>query len=217
MIARSTTDPASGASGKPGLALFDFDGTLTQRDTVLPFLLSVCGGQALPRLSVAAARGFAGDGDARRDAAKAAIIMSALAGRSSAEVNAAGRAYARVVLQRALRPAGRARLEWHRAHGHRLVIVSASLEPYLAVVAELLGVELCLCTRLEVSDDVRLTGSMAGANCRGAEKARRVRAVVEPNEYEVWAYGDSAGDEALLALANHPVWVGKGARRAPPH
>jgi phosphatidylglycerophosphatase C len=196
------------------LALFDFDGTLTHRDTVLPFLLSVCGNQALPRFTVAAARGFAGDADARRDAAKAAIIMSALAGRASADVDAAGRAYARVVVNKALQPAGRALLEWHRAHGHRLAIVSASLEPYLNVVAELLGVELCLCTQLEVGADGRLTGAMAGANCRGAEKARRVRAVIEPDDYEVWAYGDTAGDAALLALADHPVWVGRGARRA---
>ncbi len=201
------------AHDRPGLALFDFDGTLTRRDTVLPFLLGICGNDALPRLSAVAARAYVRDPQARRDAAKAAVIKHALSGRHHSEVATAGRGYAHTVVQRSLRTDTRARLEWHRARGHRLVIVSASLEPYLSVVAGLLGVETCLCTRLEIGDDGVLTGAMLGANCRGVEKARRVREVLEPGEFEVWAYGDTAGDEALLALADHPVWIGRRARR----
>ncbi len=140
--------------------------------------------------------------------------MRALSGRSERDVAAVGRAYARTVVQRGLRAEGRARLEWHRAQGHQLLIVSASLEPYLAVVAELLDVDACLCTALEVDGGGVLTGAIAGANCRGAEKARRVQAVIDPGEHEVWAYGDTHGDRALLALADHPVWVGGRARRA---
>jgi HAD superfamily hydrolase (TIGR01490 family) len=116
-------------------------------------------------------------------------------------------------VQRALRPEGRARLEWHRARGDRLVNVSASLDPYLDVVARLLAVDNCMCTRLEVDDDGILTGAIAGANCRGAEKARRVRAELDLDGYEVWAYGDTTGDEALLALADHPVWINRWPRR----
>jgi phosphatidylglycerophosphatase C len=203
----------SAPSDRPGLALFDFDGTLTRRDTVLPFLLGVCGNHALPRFGAVAATALLREPAARRDAAKAAIIKAALRGRVARDVDAAGAAYARTIVQQSLRAEGRARLEWHRAHGHRLVIVSASLEPYLGAVAELLDVDTCLCTQLEVDDDGVLTGAMAGANCRGDEKARRVRAAIEPGEYEVWAYGDTHGDRALLALADHPVWVGNGLRR----
>ena len=200
------------APDRRGLALFDFDGTLTRRDTVLPFLVDLCGPAALPGFSAVAGAAFVRDSE-RRDAAKAAIIRRALAGRPYAEVAAAGRVYARTVVQQGLRGEGRARLEWHRAHGHRLVIVSASLEPYLGVVAELLDVEHCLCTRLEVDEVGVLTGSIAGANCRGEEKARRVREVLEIDDHEVWAYGDTHGDRALLALAHHPVWVGNALRR----
>ncbi len=196
-----------------GLALFDFDGTLTRRDTVLPFLIEVCGALELPGFAVAAARAFVTGTAARRDDAKAAIINTALAGRDAADVGAIGAGYARGVVQGALRPEGRARIEWHRAQGHRLVIVSASLEPYLDVVATHLGIDDCLCTRLEIGHDGTLTGAIAGANCRGSEKARRVREILEPRDYEVWAYGDSSGDEALLELADHPTWVGKRAAR----
>jgi phosphatidylglycerophosphatase C len=54
---------------------------------------------------------------------------------------------------------------------------------------------------------------MAGANCRGLEKARRVQEAIDTTEFEVWAYGDTSGDQALLALADHPVWIGNRARR----
>ena len=30
---------------------------------------------------------------------------------------------------------------------------------------------------------------------------------------ELWAYGNSSGDEALLAMADHPMWIGKRADR----
>ena len=211
----ATSITASSTTAKPGLALFDFDGTRTRRDTVLPFLLSICGNPALPRFSVATARGFVGDADARH-AAKATIIMTALSGRAAADVDAAGRVCTLLHVPAGVAPRGpgAARMA-SRPHGHRLAIVSASLEPYLTVVAELIGVELCLCTQLEVGDDGLLTGAMAGANCRRGQKVRRVHAVIEPDDYEVWAYGDTAGDEALLAMADHPVWVGRGARQDP--
>src|SRR5690606_11798318 len=51
-------DPAAGgaAPGRPGVAAFDFDGTLTRRDTLLPFLRRACGGHRVARAVAAAAR-----------------------------------------------------------------------------------------------------------------------------------------------------------------
>ena len=56
----------------------------------------------------------------------------------------------------------------------------------------------------------RLTGRLEGANCRGPEKARRVGALLEERgleNAEVWAYGDSDDDAALLGGADHPLRV----------
>jgi phosphoserine phosphatase len=55
-----------------------------------------------------------------------------------------------------------------------------------------------------------LTGRLLGANCRGPEKARRVRAWISDAGLEgavLWAYGDSPGDAELLAAADRPVRV----------
>ena len=77
-------------------------------------------------------------------------------------------------------------------------------------LGELLGVDAVVCTTLERGADGRLTGRLAGRNCRGAEKARRVRELLSARglaDAELWAYGDSPDDAALLASADHPVRV----------
>ena len=63
---------------------------------------------------------------------------------------------------------------------------------------------------------------VGGANCRGPQKVVRLRAWLDARygddiDVELWAYGDSSGDEELLAFADHPTWIGKRARRADPH
>ena len=54
-----------------------------------------------------------------------------------------------------------------------------------------------------------MTGELLGANVYGAEKVNRLEAWIGPEPALIWAYGDSAGDNELLARANYPVRVGK--------
>jgi HAD superfamily hydrolase (TIGR01490 family) len=188
------------------VAAFDFDGTLTRRDTLLPFLASVRG---WPR--VAAALGTHAHRLARdRDVAKELMLVRLLAGLPDEAVREAGRVYARSIR---IRPEMRARLEWHRQEGHEIVIVSAALDVYLGDVARSLDVEHILCTTLEVGADAVCTGRLLGANCRGPEKATRLRAHLgdeQDGEIVLWAYGDSRGDLEMLAMADHPVRVKRG-------
>ena len=103
-----------------------------------------------------------------------------------------------------------ARLRRHRELGHTVILASASLEPYVGPLAELLGVHGVVCTRLEHDGDGRLTGRLRGANCRGPEKARRVEEWLRQAGFtgaELWCYGDSASDDEFLAAADHPVRV----------
>lgn len=199
-----------------GVAAFDFDGTLTRRDTLLPFLLRACGpgrtGRAVLAESVLLARGAAGDGGAR-DAAKAAVLGRLLAGRPLAELSALAETFADDVVARLLRTDAVARIEGHRNRGHELVIVSASPELSVAPVARRLAIDHVLGTRLEVDPAGNLTGRLSGANCRGAEKVVRLREWLGAEPFELWAYGDSAGDTEMLALAgSNGVKVGPGPR-----
>jgi phosphatidylglycerophosphatase C len=196
------------------VAAFDFDGTLAERDSFLPFLRRVCGARELavalalatPHLARAA-----GGGD--RDPVKSALVGRLLAGRRVDDLEPAVRAYAEHVVASCIRGDVLERVEWHRRGGHELVIVSASPELYLVPVGQLLGFDAVLATRLEVDAAGRFTGRLDGRNVRGPEKTARLRAHVGDGPVRLWAYGDSAGDRELLALADVVTRVNR--RRLP--
>jgi phosphatidylglycerophosphatase C len=193
------------SSAVTGVAAFDFDGTLIHGDSFVPFLVSVVGKRALAGALVRSTPTLALGG--RRDVMKAALIIRLLRGYPYAELRARGEAFA-VGLAVQVRPSMVELMAWHRDQNHRLAIVSASLEVYLSPLGHRLGFDGILATGLEVGDDGRLTGRLRGANVRRAEKAARLRGWLEGEldgaPYELWAYGDSAGDKELLAMADHP-------------
>jgi phosphatidylglycerophosphatase C len=197
------------------VAAFDFDGTLTHRDTLAPFLfrsrgyttVAGAGLRHLPALATAAV------GRGSRDDAKAALLRTLYTDVDADAMRAIGVAYATHVVARALRADTVARLDWHRSEGHELVLITASLGLYALPVAERLGIPTVYATTLAV-DGERLTGELEGLNMRGAEKARRLAEYLNGGDAIVWAYGDSAGDRELLAAATHGVLV-KGITVAP--
>jgi phosphatidylglycerophosphatase C len=201
--------------GRRQVAAFDFDGTLSRKDSLAPFLTLVCGKSALYRAFVTRAPVLAGIavGIGNRDAEKERLVGRLLEGRTAVSVREAGETYARSLIEGdALRPEMLERVAWHRAEGHEIVIVSASLDVYLDPLAPLLGIDTVLCTRVGVGPDGRLNGELDGGNVRGPEKVRRFRAWLGPEPAELWAYGDSAGDRELLADVDHPHQVGRRGR-----
>lgn len=194
----------------PDLAVFDLDGTLTERDTFLPFLQRVAG---RPRTSLALLQSSpqvvaAWRDRGRRDGLKELVLRRTLRGRPAADVERMGARYAEHVFATQLRPDTVARLRWHLSEGHECVIASASLRTYVAPLAARLGVEQVLATELEVDAGGRLTGALVGANCRAAEKLRRLEEFY-PARPITWAYGDSVDDQAMLDRATYATLVGK--------
>ena len=193
------------------VAAFDFDGTLARRDTLMRFLAKAAGVRRLGVSLAAQAKTYRAD----RDAAKVDTLRRLLSGADESRLTQLGRDYA-VGLHHLLRPEMAERVRWHRAEGHELVIVSASLGYYLRPLAETLGFDHVIAVELEVGEDGRLTGELVGANVRGPEKARRLTEWFDGHTPdELWAYGDSSGDDELLAMADHSLWLGKRATRNP--
>jgi HAD superfamily hydrolase (TIGR01490 family) len=193
------------------VAAFDLDGTLTRRDTLKPFLVRAFGGRrvawaflALAPWALRVAAGRAGVDDF-----KVRALRRLFAGEDAARLRAVGRVHARAVQAR-LRPAALARIEWHRAQGHRLVLASAALDLYVEPLARALVFDHVACTRLAcvaTPAGERFDGTLAGEDCTGAGKVRQVEALLGPlSGLELHAYGDSAGDRELLAAARHAHW-----------
>jgi phosphatidylglycerophosphatase C len=194
------------------VAAFDWDGTLTTRDCVVPFLTRIAGTAALARRLLAAPGPLTSAVITRdRDRLKELGVAAAFTDRAVVDVDGQGRRYAEYVAQHWLRPDTMARLRWHQAKGHAIVVVSASLSPYLHHVGRHVGVDAVVCTELETRHD-RYTGALDGPNCRGDHKVVRLRAWLDahaPDAVVGWAYGDSRGDDALLASAHVAVRVGR--------
>ena len=195
------------ASPRVVVAAFDFDGTLTWRDTLLPFLRRLLGTPTLlwvlwvcsPWLVAYALRLTS------NHRAKARLLHAALAGRTVSEVERCARAFVRDDLPLQWRPWAMHQLVQHQQLGHRCVLVSASTSLYMHLVGESLGVDAVLCTEMEVVDG-RYSGHLATPNCHGEEKVRRLQAWLagEPGAEppQLHAYGDTSGDKPMLRLAS---------------
>ena len=196
-------------SAKPVVAAFDFDGTLTRRDTLFPFLLHVAGPtkfsfkvmMLLPTLT-----GYA-LGLIRNDIAKVKVLRCFLANMEMATLRQHALQFAEHKLPALLRQEAMQRLAWHRQQGHRCVVVSASLELYLRPWASKAGFNDIIGSRLEELDGGRTSGNLLGENCFGPEKLRRLEALLGSRDgYTLYAYGDSRGDKELLSAADFPFY-----------
>ena len=93
----------------------------------------------------------------------------------------------------------------HVERGHDVYVVTASMKDWIEPWASKYGVPV-VGTELEAANGI-LTGRLSGANCRGAEKPRRIAAIVDLKGYDkIYAYGNSSGDREMLLLADEKVY-----------
>ncbi|MFI5139899.1 MAG: HAD family hydrolase, partial [Sphingobacteriales bacterium] len=107
--------------------------------------------------------------------------------------------FASDVLPAMIRPGAIAEIGKLKESGFEVAIVSASAENWIKKWSDKIGVQL-IASRLETIDNL-LTGKIEGRNCNGQEKAIRIRSAYDLSQYdEIYCYGDSGGDKAMLAL-----------------
>ncbi len=189
---------------KPVVA-FDFDGTLTCRDSFLAFLTWRAGAgrllAGLPRLGVAAlSYGLTRD----RGAFKATVARQLLGDIERDALETQARQFAADQFEILIRPdALNCWREWG-ARGATRLIVTASPDILVAPFAEMLGAEGLIGTRLKFDERGRLTGRLDGLNCRGPQKVARLREFLGGEFRLDAAYGDTSGDREMLDVADAP-------------
>lgn len=196
-------------------AFFDVDGTLVRGHLMAPWTRvfvrwGVVRKRAIAKAAWRQALWRAGWFDERRLDRMWAETLAWLRGRER-DVFAAQirRAYRETGGAARVSPGARARIEEHRRAGHRLVIASSGIEESIAPLAEDLGFEAVICTRLETADG-RFTGRMVGPPCYGAAKEEAARAWAEGQGVDLsasWFYSDTISDLPLLEAVGHPVAV----------
>jgi phosphatidylglycerophosphatase C len=212
MASPASSEPRASAAA---LAIFDLDGTLTRRDTLLPYLggfLAKRPARWIRLLSVALALASFVFGRSDRDRCKERIIHVCLSGARRTELTQYTERFVTQLLERGMSARALAVLESHRVARARLVLLSASPDVYVSTVAARLGFDECLCTELRWDSD-RLVGTFASANRRATEKARLVRALRAEGRGPMAAYANSNSDIEHLELVDFPMLV-NGSERA---
>lgn len=190
----------------PIVAAFDFDATLTYRDSLFPFLLFTHGYYKAFLNFLICTPILIGYvmGLRNRQQTKERILKQFYQGRSLSEMQKWGKEYVERGIE--VKPEAMERLRWHQHQGHRCVIVSASIDVYLNYWGAKMGIADVLCSQVEVSRG-QMTGKLIGHNCRAEEKVRRLEKLLGPKEnYILYAYGDSQGDRQMIDLADYPFY-----------
>ncbi len=190
---------------KKVVAAFDFDGTLSYCDSLLPFLWVAAGPIAWFKHMFVLSPAFVKyifKGYSRQEM-KEKVLTQFFKGMAIDKVDQIGDNYAADLLPRLIKPQALARLKWHQAQHHECVLISASLDVYLAPWAEDNGFQQIITSSLEVDANGFVTGKLHGENCRGKEKVRRLQELLgSRDKYLLYAYGDSPGDKELMEEAD---------------
>ncbi|MBQ3744674.1 MAG: haloacid dehalogenase-like hydrolase [Prevotella sp.] len=182
------------------LFAFDFDGTLTTRDTLIAFIRYACGTPRFllgfllhaPLLVLMKLRLYS------NGKAKQRLFSWFFRGMPIETFDALCQSFASTH-RHLLRPETVCLLQQALSEGAKVLVVSASIDNWVQPFFPTVTV---LGTQIEVIDG-RLTGRFLTPNCYGQEKVRRILALYpDRSSYHLTAYGDSRGDRELLAFAD---------------
>lgn len=184
------------------IAFFDFDGTITTKDTFIQFLRFIAGPYRfyfglffkLP-LILSYKLGLMPNWKA-----KESVFSFFVKGKSEKEMKEKGVAFSKNILPKIMRQEALETIEFHKNNGSEIVVVTASFSLWVSPWCKdhNLGV---LSTKYEVKGDT-LTGRIKGENCYGKEKVNRIKEDYNLEDYdEIYAYGDSQSDWDMLNLA----------------
>lgn len=194
----------SDSKEKKTVAVFDFDGTLTTKDSLLEFVKYTCGPFALywglflmsPLLVLMKLRLYP------NWKVKEKFFGYYFRGWKYSDFKQKGVAFADVV-------DSFKRLEMvdilntYLERGDDVCVVTASIQEWVEPYCCRIGILHVAGTLVEVDDNGLLTGRLKSKNCYGQEKVERfLKMMPNRDKYILHAYGDSRGDRELLAYAD---------------
>jgi HAD superfamily hydrolase (TIGR01490 family) len=192
------------------LALFDFDGTITTEDTFTAFLFYASSKQRIviglcilwPVIALYKIGWL--------PASKTRPILSKVTywHRKQSDVIASARHFNREYLNKVTRPEMVDKIHWHQRQGDEVIVVSASLDPYLRTWCDQHGVKL-ICSQLEVRGS-RYTGRYVQGDCSEERKVKFLKSSLDITQFgKIYAYGDTPEDLPMLELADVKYYQGQ--------
>lgn len=189
------------------VAVFDFDETITTRDTLPVFIRfavtfvqllsgSVCMAPYLLLFKLKFIPNYT---------AKERLFKTFFKGMSIHAFNRLSEKFV-ATIDRLVNPIALEKIKWHQQMGHEVIIISASVENWIRPWANKYGINMVLATGLQLDKNI-ITGHFLTKNCYGPEKVIRLLAVYpDRDSYTLYVYGDSEGDKELLAVADYAFY-----------
>jgi phosphatidylglycerophosphatase C len=187
---------------KRRIAFFDFDGTITTKDSLLSFIFFRYGKWRtwIGLLMVSPFYAFYLLKLISVQTAKERVFRQFFKNEKIEEFAEACDQFVIEVLPALERSKALKEIRKLKEEGAEVVIISASPENWLIPWSKQFNATV-LSTKLETKKG-RVTGRIDGYNCRGKEKVRRILESYDLNAYdEIYAYGDTKGDKPMLGLA----------------
>jgi HAD superfamily hydrolase (TIGR01490 family) len=193
----------SNAENISSIAFFDFDGTITNKDSMWLFLKYFCGNlkfytQIIPlipalllfKLGIITSKNI-----------KEIVFKKFFKNYELVLFQEKCKLFTDKILVNHFRFEAMQRIIWHEEKGHQIVVVSASPMNWIKYWCLSKNIDL-IATELEVCNQ-KLTGQIKGENCKGEQKVIRIKQNYDLAAYEtVYAYGDSVGDKEMLEIAD---------------
>ncbi len=190
------------------LALFDFDGTITKRDSFTPFIRITAKRKVLLALLFLPVIFCYYLKILKPSSVRSLITYLSFRGYKFDELDEKGRIYAENKIPLYIREFAAERIAWHKQQGDKIVLVSASIDVYLRHWCAAQKIDL-ICSTLEVKNNI-VTGKYINGDCHSKRKSDRIKEKYNLNKYErIYAYGDTFEDRRMLELADVKFYRGK--------
>ena len=188
------------------VAVFDFDGTITRKDTLIEFIRFTKGSAVLywgmllhlPWLILMKLHLY------DNSKTKERVFAWFFRGMPIEQFNKLGHEFYQAEADKLLYSDAKQQIHDHHQKGDLVVILSASIENWVQPFTSALQAEGLLGTQVEIQNN-KLTGRFSTPNCYGAEKVQRLKEWLRTSAIEqpyIIAYGDSRGDKELLQFAD---------------
>lgn len=184
------------------LYFFDFDGTLTYKDTMFLYLKFYNSAKfnfqflkhiplfILLKLKLASA-----------EKVKKSFISCILKGQSKTKIEEKSQRFFEKYYPEIIRENAIEFIQNIDREHTESYLVTASLDIWVKPFAEKFKMNL-LATRAEFKNDI-FTGNFVGNNCNGGEKVHRIKEALQGKKFDkTIAFGDTSGDKEMLEWAN---------------
>jgi phosphatidylglycerophosphatase C len=189
------------------IAFFDFDGTITTKDSLPEVIKFLKGRTAFYSGFFLNIHWFLAHqlNIISGDLLKEKILSYFFSGMPEKVFQERCDLFADSILPGLIRPGAIAEIDRLRKEGFEMAVVSASAENWIGPWTRRLSMEL-IATKLEVSNGL-ITGKMEGKNCKGDQKVVRIKERWGLAAYEaIYVYGDTAADKPMMALATRSFY-----------